>query len=226
MKTDEKTRTDDDATEPVFEAKTVDAAAGSGAAEETAGVEEKKAERPEGTVEEKTAGSAPVPDKTAAEVESVEELKRQITEARNDRLKLLAEFDNFKRRTAREYEKTEQMANKRIIGDLVEVRETFERALNNAADASGNPAGFLEGMKLLFLKFDQVLEKHGLVAFAQQGEPFSPELHDAFLKVSHETVPEDHLVDVFEKGYKLKGEIIRHARVSVSSGRPATAQDD
>ena len=75
-------------------------------------------------------------------------------------------------------------------------------------------------MKLIFVKFDDVLSKNGLEPFAAQGEPFNPELHDALMKTPSDSVPEDHIAEVFEKGYSLKKKVIRHAKVIVSAGKP------
>lgn len=151
------------------------------------------------------------------EIDTVDDLKQQL-DAQGDRyLRLMAEFDNFKKRVSRDYERLVESANEKLVGELIEVRENFERALKTGQD-TGESNSFFDGMKLIFAKFDAVLEKSGLEPFGAAGEAFDPQLHNALMKVPNESVPEDHIVEVFEKGYNLKKRVIRHAKVIVSGG--------
>jgi molecular chaperone GrpE len=153
-------------------------------------------------------------------IDTVEDLKQQL-DAQSDRyLRLMAEFDNFKKRAIRDYERSVELANEKLIGELIDIRENFERAVKSGEQCQ-EVDSLREGMKLIFAKFDDVLVKNGLDPFGRSGEAFNPQLHDALMKVPHETVPEDHIVEVFEKGYTLKKRVIRHARVVVSSGGAA-----
>ena len=103
--------------------------------------------------------------------------------------------------------------------DIIEVREGFERALCTA-NQNGDNAGFIDGMKLIFTRLDEILKKNGLEIFTLAGDAFNPELHDAMLKTPHAEIPEDHIITIYEKGYKLKSRIIKHAKVIVSAGMP------
>jgi molecular chaperone GrpE len=150
----------------------------------------------------------------------IDELKSKI-EASNDKyLRLMAEFDNFKRRTAKEYQQLIEQANEKLIQDIIEVRENFERAFKHHKEGADLPA-FFEGMKMIFAKLDTVLHKHGLEVYCEAGQEFDPGLHDAMMKTAHDTIPEEHIAEVCEKGYKLKGKVIKHSRVVVSSGKPS-----
>ena len=152
----------------------------------------------------------------------IEELTSQ-NEALNDKyLRLMAEFDNYKRRSFKDYERLIEAANERLIKDIIEVRENFERAFKS------NDQGekFVEGMKLNFAKLNAILQKHGVEVYAEPGHEFNPELHDALMRAPHETIPDSHIVDVHEKGYKLKGKIIKHAKVVVSSGKPEEKKEE
>jgi molecular chaperone GrpE len=102
------------------------------------------------------------------------------------------------------------------------VRENFERAFK-AHHKGADPAPFMDGMKMIFTKLDNVLHKHGMEVYCEPGQEFDPQLHDAMMKTAHDKIPENHIVEVVEKGYKLKGKVIKHARVIVSSGKPAPA---
>jgi molecular chaperone GrpE len=150
------------------------------------------------------------------------ELTQQAIALNDKYLRLMAEFDNYKRRSAKDYERLIEAANERLIKDILEVRENFERAFKS------NDQGekFVEGMKLNYAKLNTILEKHGLEVYAEPGHEFNPELHDALMRTPHETIPDSHITDVHERGYKLKGKIIKHAKVVVSSGKPEEKKED
>ena len=131
----------------------------------------------------------------------------------------MAEFDNFKKRVSRDYERLVESANEKLMSELIEVRENFERAIRSDEKCT-DPKSIFDGMKLIFAKFNDVLANNGLKPFAVAGEPFDPQLHDALMKVPDAGIPEDHIVEVFEKGYNLKKRVLRHAKVIVSSGAP------
>ncbi|MBD3319567.1 MAG: nucleotide exchange factor GrpE [Chitinivibrionales bacterium] len=159
-----------------------------------------------------------VAEEAAAPLEdSVELLKEKLKTQKDNYVRLIAEFDNFKRRTAKEYERIIANANERLMLEIIEVRENFERALN-AEESGGDLEKFLEGMKLIYSKLDEILSKNGLEPFAQVGDRFDPNLHDALMKRQDEAVPEDHIAEIYEKGYQLKGKVIKHAKVIVSEG--------
>jgi molecular chaperone GrpE len=158
-------------------------------------------------------------------VDPLEECKQQLAEQSDRYLRLMAEFDNYKKRTARDFERLVESANERLISELIEVRENLERAVK-AGEQSGKTGSFFEGMKMIFSKFDSVLSKNGLESFGTPGDLFDPELHDAIMKSPKQGVSEDHIADVFEKGYRLKQRVIRHAKVVVSSGEPESKKED
>jgi len=149
--------------------------------------------------------------------EPIEDVKSELNAARDRNLRLMAEFDNYKRRTAKDFQNLIESANEKLILEMVDVRENFERALK-AGEAQGESASFYDGMKLIFTQFNEVLSKNGLSVFGEEGEPFDPAIHDALMKSQSALHPEDHIAQVFEHGYRLKDKVIKHARVIVSSG--------
>jgi len=156
-------------------------------------------------------------------IDSLDDLKQQL-EAQSDRyLRLMAEFDNFKKRVSRDYERLVESANEKLMGELIEVRENFERAIRSDEKCT-DPKSMSVGMKMIFAKFNALLTSHGLEPFAAAGDQFDPQLHDALMKVPSAEIPEDHVVEVFEKGYNLKKRVLRHAKVIVSSGKPDGAK--
>jgi molecular chaperone GrpE len=152
----------------------------------------------------------------------IRELTEQCTALNDKYLRLMAEFDNYKRRSAKEYERLIESASERLMKDIVEVRDNFERGFKS------NDTGekFAEGMKMIFAKLNTILHKHGLEVYGEAGQEFNPELHDALMRTPHTDVAEGHIVEVHERGYKLNGKIIKHARVVVSSGKPETENNN
>ncbi len=169
--------------------------------------------KPDSTTEAAPAGEQEGP------IDSLDDLKQQLEEQSDRYLRLMAEFDNFKKRVSRDYERLVESANEKLMGELIEVRENFERAIKTD-ETCADPKCIFDGMKLIFAKFNDVLTRNGLEPFAAAGEPFDPQLHDALMKVPDAEIPEDHIVEVFEKGYNLRKRVLRHAKVIVSSGAP------
>jgi molecular chaperone GrpE len=157
-------------------------------------------------------------------VDSLEDLKQQLESQRDRYLRLMAEFDNFKKRVSRDYERLVESANERLISELIEVRENFERAVKTI-EAANEAKSLFEGILLIFTKFDEVLKRNGLEAFGVPGDAFDPQVHDALMKSPHPDIAEDHITEVFEKGYYLKKRVLRHAKVVVSSGKPENKND-
>jgi len=81
-------------------------------------------------------------------------------------------------------------------------------------------------MKLIFNKMEDSLKKNGLSVFTQVGDEFDPEIHDAMMKTPHDEIPEDHITEIYEKGYKLKSHVIKHAKVIVSDGKPPASDHE
>jgi len=160
---------------------------------------------------------------TKSPIDSLEDLKQKIETQCDQYLRLMAEFDNFKKRVSRDNERLIETANERLMIELIDVRENLERAVN-AGGQCDNAKALLDGMKLIFAKLNDVLVKNGLEPFGVTGEQFDPQLHDALMKTPHETIPDEHIVEVFEKGYTLNNRVIKHARVAVSSG-PAVKEN-
>jgi len=161
-----------------------------------------------------------------AQPDPVEELRLQAADltqkvsAQQDKyLRLMAEFDNYKRRNVRDQLRMIETANEQLLLQLIEVRENFERALK-PQDSAASADALVNGMKLIFGKFDEILKKNGLEPFAVPGDAFDPQLHDALMRRPHDSVAEGHIAEIYEKGYRLKEKIIRHARVVISDGAP------
>ena len=160
-------------------------------------------------------GAAKEADAKNAEIES---LKIALAEANNRHLRLMAEFDNFRRRSAKEQLDLIETANGKLLEKLSEVQDNFERAFaaeNKAKDLEA----FEKGMQMIYNQFAKVLTDAGLEQIDPTGKEFDPNLHEALMQQPSETIPEGHVVTVFQKGYKLKNKILKTAKVIVSSGK-------
>ena len=162
--------------------------------------------------------AAEQPAEAAAEVDPTEALKQQLADANDRNLRLMAEFDNFRRRSAKEQLDLIETANGKLLEKLSEVQDNFERAFaaeNKAKDLEA----FEKGMQMIYNQFAKILTDAGLEQIDPTGAEFDPNCHEALMQQPSETVPEGHVVTVFQKGYKLKNKILKTAKVIVSSGK-------
>lgn len=145
-------------------------------------------------------------------------LKAELAAANDRNLRLMAEFDNFRRRSAREQLEIIETANGKLLEKLSEVLDNFERAFaaeNKAKDLDT----FEKGMQMIHDQFAKVLTDAGLEQIDPTGAEFDPNCHEALMQQPSEDIPENHVVTVFMKGYKLKNKILKPAKVIVSSGK-------
>ena len=179
-------------------------------------------------------GSATTKDPAEAVVEEAEKVVAEVVEepsedeiaiakaeaaAMKDKyLRLQAEWDNFRKRTAEQAEDQRVRATERLMGDILPVLDDFERAIAHA-DTNGEQ-GLLDGVKAISSKLGNVLEKHGLVTIDPAGEAFDALQHQAVSTVEDTTVPDETVAQVYQKGYRLGVKVIRPAMVVISSGGP------
>jgi molecular chaperone GrpE len=158
-------------------------------------------------------------DQAPESTESAEDVLKAELAAANDRnLRLMAEFDNFRRRSAKEQLELIETANGKLLEKLSEVQDNFERAFASENKAKDLEA-FEKGMQMIYNQFAKILTDAGLEQIDPTGAEFDPNCHEALMQQPSETVPEGHVVTVFQKGYKLKNKILKTAKVIVSSGK-------
>ena len=130
-------------------------------------------------------------------------------------LRLAADFDNFKKRAAREREEYVSLANERLVKELLPILDDLERALDAAAQHE--EAALEEGVRLVHRSLASLLEKQGLKAIETEGK-FDPHVHEALLSQPSEA-EEGSVVDVVQKGYTLGDRVVRPARVVIAAPR-------
>jgi molecular chaperone GrpE len=161
-----------------------------------------------------------MPDPAAAEPEtSAKPSAPSETDVLKDRLlRLQADFDNFRKRSARERSEWQAFANEQLIKDILPVVDHFELGLANAGK-NNTPAAVLDGLKLVYEQLMGFLKKQGVaVLSATPGTKFDPHLHEAISHLPSEDQPADVIIAETRRGYKLGDKMIRPLQVVVSSG--------
>lgn len=144
----------------------------------------------------------------------IDELKKNIEETNDKFVRVLAEFDNFKKFNEKEMAEFKQFASKDVMIDLLPVIDDFERALEKVPTNEDNPA--YEGLKLIHKKLKETLENKGLREMNAIGEEFNADLHEAITKSKAPNKKmKDKILNEIEKGYYLNDRIIRYAKVIV-----------
>jgi molecular chaperone GrpE len=160
----------------------------------------------------------PVIDERAEELQRLREAleaKTRELEAQQDRhLRAVAEFDNVRKRNAREREEHTRYANESLLRDLLPVLDNLDRALQAAR---GEPTTSLAtGVELIQRELFRVLEKFGLTAFTSVGQPFDPERHEAIARMPSADLPDMTVAGETARGYLLHGRVLRPALVTVA----------
>lgn len=145
---------------------------------------------------------------SVSEDTATEKLEAELQEQKDKYLRLLAEFDNYKRRTAKERIELIQTAGKEVIQSLLEVVDDMDRAEKQAGQQIS------EGIQLVFHKLRTTLQSKGLKEMQSVGTEFNPDIHEAITEIPMPGM-EGKVVDQVEKGYYLNDKIIRFAKVVV-----------
>ena len=153
-------------------------------------------------------------DEKLEQKESKEMVPKEDYDALDDHFKrILAEFENFKKRSKKE---RESLYNS-ILSDVVESILPILDNLENATKAETKDENYKQGIELVLKQFNDVLKSKGIEEIEAEGETFDPELHEAVRSVQDETKGEKEIVEVYRKGYKIGNKVIRHAMVSVAN---------
>jgi molecular chaperone GrpE len=140
---------------------------------------------------------------------------RGLAEMRDRHLRLAAEFDNYRKRVARERSETWQRAQAELAERLLDPLDDLQR-FTNADPQDLTEEAVLEGMRLVERKITKTLEAAGLEALDAEGQPFDPEIHEAVTTApTDDREADESVADVFQRGYRFKGTLLRPARVRV-----------
>jgi len=128
-----------------------------------------------------------------------------------------AELVNYRKRKDDEVRDMLKFANQDLIVDLIPILDNFERALKGEENLDESQKKFLQGFKLLYNNYNEVLKKYGVEEIETRGKEFDPMLHEAMMVGKDETKTNDIILDCLLKGYTLKGKVIRPSKVMVNS---------
>ena len=145
--------------------------------------------------------------------EEIQKLKAEIDAKQDLLLRTAAEFDNFKKRTERERLSTVEYSKAAVIKNLLPIIDNAGRALN----ADKNSPDYAKGVEMIVKQLSDITEKLGVTEIAQVGDTFDPNLHEAVMHIEDESLGENVIAEVLQKGYKIGDTVIRAAMVKVAN---------
>ncbi len=203
---EENVKTGDEAVEAVTENNVVDFEA-DGSIEEESAEEEKPSEL----------------DEARAEAET---LKKENSELKDQYLRKHADFENYRKRMAREKADSVRYGNQELLKDLIEVIDNFDRAIKSAADSQDFDS-FREGISMIEQQFTGMLQsKWGLEKMECEGAEYDPNSHEALMMEESEELEVPTVLEDFQAGYKLYERVLRPAKVKVGKPAAAAAPDE
>lgn len=191
--------------------------------QEDPAVEEAVAEENIEATEEVLEENQELEDSPKTVEDELAEAKEQIDDLQDRMLRAAAENENFKKRVERERLASLKYAGESIFREILPTVDNLERALDQGvvegADAQKNLDALMEGVQLTLKSLVGSLEKFEVKPINSVGEPFDPKHQEALTMDTHDTIPENHVITDFEKGYYYKDRLLRAAKVVVSSGK-------
>ena len=164
--------------------------------------------------EAKAETEAEMPDTSAAEAEKLKQLEAEVQEKQERVLRLQADFENFRRRTRQEKEELSNVITQNLLKDMLPLVDNFERALQAGAQ---DAASFQQGVEMIYKQFVAALQKNGLEVIPTEGQKFDPQFHQAVMRIQDESKEDDTIAAEMQKGYMVKGRVIRPSMVQVVS---------
>ncbi len=143
----------------------------------------------------------------------IENLKEQLEQKNDLLLRTAAEFDNFKKRTEREKTTVAEFAKAGLIKQLLPILDNIDRA---AATDKETP-DYIKGIEMIVKQFEGIAANLGITEVAAVGDTFNPELHEAVMHIEDESLSENVIAEVLQKGYKIGDTVIRAAMVKVAN---------
>ena len=144
----------------------------------------------------------------------IAELEKDLAAAKEADIRTLAEYDNYRKRTAKEKENTWIDAKAVCITELLPMLDNFDRALG-VTDSDFE--SYKKGVEMIYQGFSETLKKLGVEAFGEEGDEFDPNFHSAVMHTEDESLGENVIAQVFSKGYKLGEKVLRPAMVKVAN---------
>ena len=150
---------------------------------------------------------------TAEETVEVSPWEEKYNQEHDLRMRLAAEYDNFRKRTVKEKEQSYGNGKADAVSKLLPVYDNLERALNQPTE----DAAFKKGVEMTMNELVKIFTGLGVEIFGEVGDPFDPNLHNAVMHIDDESLAENSLSQVFQKGFKLGDKVVRFAMVQVAN---------
>ena len=142
-----------------------------------------------------------------------EKLEKELAETKDSYMRILAEYDNFRKRSQREKESAYGDSKASTLALLLPVIDNFDRAIDNKTD---DIEGYRKGIEMTYNQLKEIFSKLDVVSFGEVGEEFNPEIHNAVMTAENPDLPENTISAVFEKGYKMGDRVLRFASVQIT----------
>lgn len=146
--------------------------------------------------------------------DELEKLKQEVKNKQDSYMRLAAEYENYRKRTTAEKANIYADATAKAISEILPVADSLDMALKSVENA---PEEYKKGLELVCNQIGEALKKLNVEAFGETGETFNPDLHNAVSKIEDDSLGENVLAQVFQRGYKTGDKIIRHAMVQVAN---------
>lgn len=146
--------------------------------------------------------------------EKIKSLEDEVTAQKDKYMRLAAEYDNYRKRTANEKLSIYDDATSKAVSELLPVADSMQLALANLKDADPE---IIKGMELVSNQLAKSFEKLKVESYGKTGDEFDPNIHNAISKVEDESLGKNSIAQVFQTGYKIGDKIIRHAMVQVAN---------
>ena len=147
---------------------------------------------------------------------ALEKAQEEAKQSFDKYLRISAEFENYKKRMARETDEFKKYANESLISALLPVIDNLERAIVSAKDDSGNTKSLIEGIELTLNEILKIFSKYQVEPIESMGKPFDPNFHQAMLQEETDKHPDNTIIQELQKGYTIHNRLLRPAMVVVS----------
>lgn len=162
---------------------------------------------------EEATADAPENQEITIDKSQLDALQAELAECKDQRLRLAAEYDNYRKRTARERDGLYADATAMTVGEFLSVYDNLERALSTPTE----DAAYRKGIEMIYVELCETMKKLKVEEINPNGEKFDPLLHNAVMHVEDEALEENAVAEVFQKGFKIGDKVIRHAMVKVAN---------
>jgi molecular chaperone GrpE len=149
--------------------------------------------------------------------EELERVRDELIQSKDKQLRLQADFENFRKRALRERHELLQYGHENLVKDLLSTVDNLDRAIEHTQQSDGGDLeSLLRGVEMLQRELHAILERHSVSEIDAMGGAFDPALHEAMAQVADASVAPNTVIDVLQKGYQLRGRLLRPARVVVA----------